>query len=561
MPDLELHGALAGALAPDGPANSAAILAAAQPPPQAPAVGPSARASSASDEAPSGSLPGDASPAVTESADRVASLEPRLETKVSTDTRSDQDLVAPMYPSVLRGLAPLAFAKENRHSWEYKVVFRTMKLGIRIHHSGKPLELPQVTKKGPSMALPREGDRISSINGEALIGRGIDPMAKLLDVVKSAPRPVTLSFRPESFPRGAPGNVVAAKGAVDAQKPRKTKLKHETDKKENPRAKGAATVQRPGGVLKHVLLSKPTPRPRRCDLLVGDRVNWKHFDADVPKGQAGRVVRIHADGDVEVAFPRPSVASEAIYTFKKKELTLAPPSPLDAQTSPADVPDVVEEAAYEAIEAHRSSNGSSVFVSLHRICKHLSNNHEGCVGDAKDLTRRVRALLRLGVARGELESNESKGGSFKFARGFNLKSKKKRQQSRDCSSSTKVDGSTGHFYGGGTPRTQSVVAPSRGWKDLPKRRFVPHTPCSGTDRDEIDLALRHLVDQVCLRADLPEDACDPAPTLPLWAPLGERGASKAEVLFYSLLALFRLRGNREVPPLPVLPMSSAGAGF
>lgn len=79
---------------------------------------------------------------------------------------------------------------------------------------------------------------------------------------------------------------------------------------------------------------------------VGDAVKWKGDDDDVPVGTVGRVTSIHADGDVEVAFPKRAQEEPAkkrgIFGRRKKKV---PSAPAEAEITFTFLPDRIEHAS------------------------------------------------------------------------------------------------------------------------------------------------------------------------------------------------------------------------
>ncbi len=79
------------------------------------------------------------------------------------------------------------------------------------------------------------------------------------------------------------------------------------------------TSPRGGPTNEHALASEPSL------LSVGDSVQWRGFDDDIPIGTFGRVTKVFGDGDVEAEFPDQTGGSQLIFTFSEKRLKRAAP--------------------------------------------------------------------------------------------------------------------------------------------------------------------------------------------------------------------------------------------
>lgn len=89
----------------------------------------------------------------------------------------------------------------------YDVEFTTAKLGLGLRADDDPRELPIVSSAPEGRALPKEGHLLVAINGYQLAGQS-DTYAKSIEIITTASRPITMSFR-------APGGTSAVASAVE----------------------------------------------------------------------------------------------------------------------------------------------------------------------------------------------------------------------------------------------------------------------------------------------------------------------------------------------------------
>ena len=76
--------------------------------------------------------------------------------------------------------------------------------------------------------------------------------------------------------------------------------------------------------LKSAETTTPSQLDKQASFCVGDFVQWKGADGDIPEGTIGEISKIYDDGDVEAQFPAKSFSSSAVsprpFTFRAARL-------------------------------------------------------------------------------------------------------------------------------------------------------------------------------------------------------------------------------------------------